>query len=85
MAQVLSIAEIKQNYPEQWVLIGNPELDNNDNILGSVVSKLLRGVVLFACKDKHDIIEQAPKVRIGFDTYTCIFTGIIPKNRKFLH
>jgi hypothetical protein len=43
--QVLTIAQIRKEYPNQWVLIGNPELDNPDT-LGSIISKLVRGVVL---------------------------------------
>ena len=39
--QVLSFELIRKLYPDQWVLIGNPELDDPDT-LGSIVSKLVR-------------------------------------------
>jgi hypothetical protein len=80
--QVLTIAQIRKEYPNQWVLIGNPELDNPDT-LGSIISKLVRGVVLMSSKDKYEIAHKASEIRKGFDTYTCVYTGEIPKNRKF--
>ena len=79
---ILTIEEIKAQYPDQWVLVGDPELDN-PNTLGSIVSKLVRGIVLFGCKDKRELAYSAKEYRKGHETYTCIFTGEIPKNRKF--
>ncbi len=81
-SEVLTIAEIKAQYPDQWVLVGNPELDDPDT-LGSIVSKLVRGIVLFSSNDKRELAYSAKKYRQGCETYTCIFTGEIPKNRKF--
>jgi hypothetical protein len=82
MQQALTIAEIKAQYPDQWVLVGNPELDD-PNTLGSIVSKLVRGIVLFASKDKQELAYSAKDYRKGCETYTSIFTGEISKNRKF--
>jgi hypothetical protein len=82
MQQALTIAEIKAQYPDQWVLVGNPELDD-PNTLGSIVSKLVRGIVLFASKDKQELAYSAKDYRKGYETYTSIFTGEISKNRKF--
>ena len=42
MSQVLTIDEIRSQYPDQWVLIGNPELKDPQS-LGSIVSKIVRG------------------------------------------
>lgn len=81
--EILSINQIRQLYPEQWVLVGNPVLDNPDT-LGSVVSKLMSGVVLSAGKDKHKIAEKAKDLRTGYESITCIYTGVFPKNRKWL-
>jgi hypothetical protein len=37
--QILSLTEIRQQYPEQWVLVVEPELDENlDIIKGEVVA-----------------------------------------------
>jgi hypothetical protein len=81
--QTLTIEQIKKEYPEQWVLIGNPQLDNTTT-LGSIISKLVSGVVLLASKDKREIGYKTKEVRKGFQSVTCIFTGEIPQNRKWL-
>jgi hypothetical protein len=81
--KVLTFNEIRQLYPDQWVLIGNPELDD-PNSLGSIVSKLVSGVVLLAGKDKREIAYKTKDVRKGFESVTCVYTGIFPKNRKWL-
>ena len=77
---LLTIDEIKSQFPEQWVLIGNPEL-NDRTTLGSIVSKLVSGVVLLASKDKREIAYKAKELKEGYSTTACIFTGEIPQNR----
>jgi hypothetical protein len=81
--QTMTIEQIRTNYPNQWILIGNPELKDPD-INGSIISKLLSGVVLFASADKRELAHQAPTLRNQVDSTVCIYTGEIPKNRLFL-
>ena len=78
-----TLDQIKANYPDQWVLIGNPEL-TNQNVMGSVINQLTKGVVLLASKDKREIGYRTKEVRQGYDSVTCVYTGEIPKNRKWL-
>ncbi len=81
--QTLSIEQIKKQYPDQWILIGNPELSNPD-VNGSILSKLIRGIVLFASKDKREIAYKAADLKKDVDTTACIYTGEMPENRLFL-
>ena len=46
--QVLTIAEIKAQYPDEWVLVGNPIIKD---------TKLLNGIVLYHSKDKKEILS----------------------------
>ena len=80
---VLSISQIREQFPSQWVLIGNPELDNLDT-LGSIAHKLVRGVVLMGSSDKRELAYKAKELRKGFGSITCIYTGEFPKGRKYL-
>ena len=82
-SKVLSFENIRLLYPNQWVLIGSPELDD-PNTLGSIVSKLVSGVVLLASKDKREIAQNAKFVRQNYQSVTCVYTGEIPQNRKWL-
>ena len=81
--EILTKEEILKRYPNQWVLVGNPELNNLDT-LGTIISKLLGGTVLLFGKDKREIGYKAKEVRKGYDSVTLIFTGEVPQNRKWL-
>ena len=80
--EILSFEAIKALYPNEWVLIGDPVLDD-ETTLGSIADKLLRGVVLLHGKDKRVLAAQTNSARTGFDSVACVFTGEFPKNRKY--
>jgi hypothetical protein len=71
---VLSFEQMKEKYPNEWVLIGNPEI---------VATKVLKGIVIFHSKDKREIAYRQINWREQFDAATTIFTGQLPKNRRF--
>ena len=79
----MTIDQIRATYPDQWVLIGEPEL-NEPAINGSMVSKLASGIVLYASKDKRELGYKAAEFRKDVTFTTCIYTGEIPKNKLFL-
>jgi hypothetical protein len=81
--EILSIDEIRALYPNHWILIGNPKLDDPDTN-GSIISKLIEGIVLLASKDKREIGFKAKEVRSKVEKTACVFTGDIPNNRVFL-
>ena len=72
--EVLSFSEIKQLFPDEWVLIGNPDLDETP-VLKAVVDKLRGGVVLFHGKTKMDVALHAKEVKAGYDNFVCVYTG----------
>jgi len=78
----ISFIEIKELYPNEWVLIGNPELRDLD-VDEAVVDKLISGVVLFHSKNKIDIGNNAKNVTSGYFNLACVYTGEVPKNRRF--
>ncbi len=78
-----SIDQIRLDYPNQWVLVGSPELLEPE-INASIISKLVGGVVLFASKDKRELAYKASEVRKGTEITVCVYTSDIPKNRLFL-
>lgn len=80
--EFLSFEKIKNLYPNEWVLIGNPEL-RNPEIEASIVSQLIGGIVVFHSKDKKELAYKGRDLRKGFESITCVWTGEIPKNRKF--
>ncbi len=79
--ETLTIAEIKTQYPDQWVLVGNPLL-RDDNFVGSILQKLISGLVLYHSKDKREIAYKTQDLTKDVERFTCIYTGEIPKNRR---
>jgi hypothetical protein len=47
MMEILTIAQMRTQYPDEWVLVGNPELDDETS-LGSIVDKLVR--IAYGCR-----------------------------------
>jgi hypothetical protein len=83
MEKSLSIEQIRSQFPDQWVLVGNPVLDNNSDI-GSIIDKLTSGIVLLSSKDKREIGYKTKEICKGYNSVTCVYTGKIPQNRKWL-
>jgi hypothetical protein len=75
MQEILTVNEIKANYPDQWVLIGNPEI---------AVASLKSGVVISHAKDKRDLLKVAFDWRKLFERTMTFYTGEMPKARRFL-
>ncbi len=67
-SNILSIEEIHQKYPNQWVLIVNMDLDENLHIT--------RGEVIAHSEDRDEIYGQLP-LRNGKPA-TIEYTGSIP-------
>jgi hypothetical protein len=80
--ETLTIEEIKTAYPNEWVLIGNP-LMREDNFVGPIIRKMLAGIVLYHSKDKRELGYKAADLAQSVNETACIYTGEIPKNRKF--
>ncbi|GAB2560889.1 hypothetical protein [Spirosoma areae] len=79
---VITFQSMKDLYPDEWVLIGNPVLTEPDTI-GSIASKLIAGVLLFHSTDKREVAQKAKDVRARFQQTACVFTGEPARNRKF--
>jgi hypothetical protein len=79
--EFLFVEKIKNLYPNEWVLIGNPEL-RNPEVEQSIVSQLIGGIVVFHSKDKKELAYKGRDLRKGFESITCVWTGEIPKNCK---
>jgi hypothetical protein len=75
MVQNLNIAEIKQLYPDEWVLIGNPIMDESR-------LEIISGIPLFHSKDKKEVCYIGRDKTATFDKITLIYTGSFKQQRK---
>lgn len=75
MSEVLSINDIKKRYPDEWVLLGNPVMDDNN-------LEILSGIPIFHSKDKKEVCYIGRNKTAAFDKVTLIFTGTFKPARK---
>ena len=75
MQKLIDISEIKNLYPDEWVLLGNPNMDE---------SKLdvISGIPLYHSKDKKEVCYIGRDKTEGFDKITLIYTGSFKPMRK---
>ena len=75
MGQEININDIKKLYPDEWVLLGNPIMDD---------SKLdvLSGVPLYHSRDKKEVCYIGRDKTAAYPKITLIFTGTFKPTRK---
>jgi hypothetical protein len=75
MEQLVNIAEIKRLYPNEWVLLGNPTLDDTKiDVLG--------GIPIFHSKDKKEVCYIGRDKTSNFKKITLVYTGTFRPIRK---
>ena len=75
MEDLLTLAEIKTLFPDDWVLLGNPIMDDSK-------IEVLSGIPLFHSKDKKEVCYIGREKTKNFDKITLIYTGTFRPSRK---
>ena len=75
MVQVLSINDIRNLYPNEWVLLGNPVMDDNK-------LNVLSGIPLYHSQDKKEVCYIGRDKTSGYNKITLIYTGTFKPMRK---
>ena len=73
----MSISEIKQAFPDEWVLIGDPVMDES-------MLNVLFGIPLYHSKDKREVAYLGREKKAGHKTLTMIYTGTFTPMRKLV-
>ena len=73
MTEYLTLNEIKQRFPNEWVLLGDPKTDGLD---------VLGGLVLYHSKDKKEVCYLGRDQIKPFAMSTLIFAGDLKPMRK---
>ncbi len=75
MRQLINIADIKALYPNEWVLLGNPVMDDSK-------IDVLSGILLYHSKDKKEVCYIGRDQTSNFEKITLIYTGSFKPARK---
>ena len=74
MDQVLTMEEIEARFAPDWVLIGEPRIDERQHLLG--------GKVLFHSRDREEVYRKAVELRPGHFAFR--YLGELPEDMAFL-
>jgi len=69
MDELLTVAEIEERFKSEWVLLGDPEVDER--------MEVIRGRVLFHSKDRDEVYHKDMELRPKSAAY--IYTGKMPE------
>ena len=75
MGHSIDINAIRLLYPDEWVLLGDPTMDESK-------IDVISGVPLFHSKDKKEVCYIGRDKTTGFDKITLIYTGNFKARRK---
>jgi hypothetical protein len=74
MAPILTIEEIRDRYPSEWVLIGEPEVDDQ--------TRLRAGRVLFHSAIRDEVYRKAVELRLPH--FAVRYLGKLPENMALI-
>ncbi len=66
--EMLTLTEIKKQFDNEWILVGDPEYDQDNEII--------RGKILYHSKNRDDIYAKAMELRPKRSA--SLYTGPIP-------
>ena len=72
MTDYQTIEQIKRQFPDEWILLGNPEMEE---------TSVLGGIVVYHSKNKKDLLNGRDLLT-PFELSTWVFTGDIVRDRK---
>ena len=76
MEHILTFEQLKEQFPDEWLLLANPEFKN---------AKPTRGVLLAHGRDYLELCYQSQGLTAGYQDSTIVFTGEPQtNNRKWL-
>ena len=70
MAEVLSISEIQSQFDREWVLLEDPQIDEQLQLVG--------GKVVFHSKDRDEVDRKALELRPRHSAF--LYTGPMPED-----
>ena len=70
MKKLLTVAEIRDQFRSEWILIEDPETDE--------ALRVKRGKVRYHSKDRDEVYREA--VRLRPKLFAMLYTGAIPKD-----
>jgi hypothetical protein len=75
--QTFSVIDLKNMYPDEWILLGNPIKDTNE-------IDVISGILIYHSRDKKEVCYIGRGKTQGYDKITLIYTGS-PKHKRKIY
>jgi hypothetical protein len=67
MEKVMTMEEIERQFDQEWILLGEPDLDEQLNVRG--------GKVLYHSKDRIEFDRETLKLNLGSGDFAVVYTS----------
>lgn len=74
MEATMTFEEMKRQFPDEWVLVGNPEKDESGVLV-------LSGIPVCHHPDKRELEVISRSLRKNYPRLRVVYTGVFPKTR----
>jgi hypothetical protein len=71
----VSINDIRRNYPDEWILLGSPEIDE-------INQTILSGVVIYHSSDKRETVYLGKPMAVGHEKTALFFNRVTPRRKR---
>jgi len=75
MEQIIDINDIKTRYPDEWILLGNPVMDESNQ-------QILSGILLYHSSDKKEVCYLGKPLIKGYETTAMFFNRVTPRQKR---
>jgi hypothetical protein len=71
----IGIDDMKKNYPDEWILLGNPERDESR-------LHILSGILLYHSPDKREVAYLGRPLTKDYAKITLFFNRVTPRPKR---
>ena len=75
MKQATCIDEIKAQYPDEWILLGNPEFTEDKQ-------RVVSGIVVYHSADKREVCYLGRELMKRYDKGMLYFNRVSPREKR---
>ena len=73
--QIVTIDEIKKYYPDEWILLGNPDINEQKQAI-------LSGVLLYHSHDKREVCYLGRPLTKDYEKVALFYNRVTPRKHK---
>ena len=73
--KIVGIDDIKRSYPDEWILLGNHEMDEQKQ-------KILSGIVLYHSPDKREVCYLGRPLTKDYEKIALFFNRVTPRPKR---